>query len=392
MSQEIDIRDLKRKRKAKKRKKLAKQIIAILIIIFIGAAVYYTKDRWLPFFDGIATRYLPKSENNGELAKGNFPLKISNYESCQIATLENSVAVIDDMNFFIYSADGENLADKQLNYSNPILETNNRKALIYDMGGTSFRLESKYKNLYTRKSDDTIILARLGHSENVAVVTKSDKFVSVMTVYNGSGEEIFKWKSVDSRIIDVTFTAADDGCIVTVFDANAGQLVSQLYRFSFDKTKEIWTSQNIDTMVISTRIRDDGTIVAFGDTKCAYYNKNGEYIGSYAYNSKLVDYSCSDTVTALIFKNEERRKSSLVLINDIKTDIKETVINEDVKHVITDGENAFLMTGSKIDEYSVNGTKKSTVSIGDEYNDFHKLGNYIFLLGYTNISRIDFVG
>lgn len=64
MAQEIDIKDLKRKRKLKKRKKFARRLIALLIIVLIGAVIYYTKDRWLPFFDGIATRYLPTEANN----------------------------------------------------------------------------------------------------------------------------------------------------------------------------------------------------------------------------------------------------------------------------------------------------------------------------------------
>lgn len=391
MAQEIDIKDLKRKRKLKKRKKFARRLIALLIIVLIGAVIYYTKDRWLPFFDGIATRYLPTEANNGELAVGNFPIKISGGASYQVGTLENSFAVVDDTHVFIYSSDGKNIVNNQHDYANPILKTNNKKALIYDLGGLEFRIESKYKTEYEKQTDNTIILARLSSNDNVAVVTKSDKFVSVMRIYDDTGNKFFEWDCID-RIIDVTFTQAGDGCIVTTIDAQGGQLVSKLHRFNLDNKKEIWSSSNIDTMVISTQIRDDGTIVAFGDTKCAYYNRNGEYISSYIYKAKLIDYDCSGTMTALLFADEERRKSSLVMINDIKASIKEINVNEEAKHIIVDGDNAFMMTESKINEYTISGTQTSTVSIGEEYDDFHKLGNYIFLLGHDDINRIDFNG
>ena len=391
LAQELDIRELKRQRNAKKRRRFAKKLIAVSIIVLIGALIYTTRSKWLPFFDGIATRYLPTSQNTGELAVGKFPLKVSGASSYQVGTLENSFAVVDDTHFYIYSTDGKNLIDIQHQYSNPILDSNSKKALVYDIGGNKFRVESKYKTLYTQKSDDTIVFAKISNDDKVAIVTKSDKFVSVMTIYDGSGKEIFRWKSIDSRIIDVTFNSTNDGCVVTTIDANGGQLVSKLYRFNFNKNKEIWISQNIDTMIISTKIRDDGTIVAFGDTKCAYYSNNGEYIGSYSYKSKLIDYDCSNTTTALLFENEERRKSSLVLINDIKSDIK-TIEIDDAKHVSVNNDKALVMTDNKIDEYSNIGTLITDVKIDDSYSDFRKIGNYVLLLGYSDINRIDFNG
>lgn len=72
------------------------------------------------------------------------------------------------------------------------------------MGGTTFSLESKYKNVYTKTVDNNIILARLSSNDNVAVITKSDKFLCIMTIYNGSGDVIYTWKCAEGRIIDRT--------------------------------------------------------------------------------------------------------------------------------------------------------------------------------------------
>jgi hypothetical protein len=392
LAQEIDVKDLKRRRRAKKAKRFFKKLIGVLLIAVFAVLVYYTKDRWIPFFDGIATRYLPASQNTGELAAGNFPIKITGSSNYKVETMENAFALLDDANFCVYSVSGEKMIYKQNHYANPFFCTNSKKALVYDMGGKNFSLESKYKTIYEKKIEDAIIFARLGGNDYAAVVTKSDSFVSVMTVYNGYGEEIFKWKSVDSRIADVAFLPSGTGCVVATIDASNGQLVSELHRFNFDQKDEIWNSSDIDTMVLALKIMDDGTIVEVGDTKCAYYSSAGEYIGSYAYKTSLVDYSVSGQKAALLLENEERRKSSLVIIGDIKEDIKEINVSDSSKQVLAEGEKVLLMTENSIDEYASDGSIRTSVKISDDYMDFHKIGNYIFLLGYSDINRIDFNG
>ncbi len=392
LAQEIDVKDLKRRRRAKKAKKFFKKLIGVLLIAVFGVLVYYTRDRWIPFFDGIATRYLPTAQNNGELAAGNFPIKITGSSDYKVGTMEGAFALLDDTNFCVYSVNGERMIYKQHHYANPFFCTNNKKALIYDMGGKTFSLESKYKTVYEKTIEDAIIFARLGGNDYAAVVTKSDSFVSVMTIYNSFGEEIFKWKSVDSRIADVDFLPSGSGCVVATVDASKGQLVSKLHRFNFDQKDEIWASSDIDTMILSLKIMDDGRIAEIGDTKCAYYSSTGEYIGSYAYKTSLVDYSVSGKQTALLFENEERRKSSLVIIGDIKENIKEISTSDSSKQVLAEDEKVLLMTEKSIDEYASDGSIRTDVKISDDYIDFHKIGNYIFLLGYSDINRIDFNG
>lgn len=389
MAKEITMEELKRHRKKKKFFKGLHKLIVLAVIVALGIFAYYTREKWIPFFDGIATRYLPTTQNDGILADGNYPINIAGGTSYQIGTLENFFAVVNDTKFLIYSTDGEKTVEKQHTFANPILRTNSKKALLYDIGGKKLQLESKYKTVYSKSLEDNIVLARLGNSDNVAVVTKSDKFLSVMEIYDGSGEEIFKWSSVDSRIIDVTFTNASDGCIVTTIGAEGGQLVSKLHSFNFSQKEELWSSSEVDTLVMSTVVKNDGEIIAFGDTKCAYYD-NGKIIGSYQYNSKLIDYSNSNNVTGLLFRDEELRESKLVMITDILTTPKVITLEDDVKQVLVEGDKVYVMTTSHILEYTLSGTEISKVSISDEYNDMHKLGNYMFLLGLSDINRIDF--
>lgn len=364
-------------------------MLAVLIILLCGVGIYYTRDRWIPFFDGIATRYLPAAENTGELAQGYFPLEISGSDYT-VGIMENFFAVLDDTSFSLYSADGKKSIGNQHSCSNPVLYTNNRKALVYDMGGLNFRLESKYKTIYEKKTDQTIILARLSSNDLTAIVTNSDKAICDLSVYDGNGNKIYGI-NFSERILDVTFTAGNDGCIVTTVDASKGQLVSKLYRYNFDKNEPAWKSQNLDTLVLSTQLRENGAIVAFGDTKSIFCDTRGEVLGSYTYKTQLIDYDDSGTLTALLFKNEGRRKSSLLLIDKITSDIHEINIEDNAKHLEADGQNVLVLTDSAIYGYTPSGTALSAVEVDDSYSDFKRLNQYIYLLRNSEIDRIDYI-
>lgn len=389
MAQEFNLDDLKRHRQAKKRKRFLKKLLWVLIIIALGAAIFLTREKWLPFFDGIKERAISVTDNSGELAEGQFPIKVSGGTDYQVCTMENSIAVLNDTHFYVYSDEGQREADKQHTYANPILKANRKKALIYDIGGKGFRLESKNKTVYEKTADDLIVFARLSSNDYAAVVTKNDKVNSVVSIYNGAGEFIYRWNCVD-YIMDVAFTNSGDGFVVSVLDSSGGQLVSKLYRFRFDMDKEVWSTPDADTMVMSMEIRDDSSVVAFGDTKCVFYSRNGEMLGSYSYETDLKGFSDSGKLTALAFYNEQRRKSKLVIVGNPAEDPVILNFNDEIKQVYADGEFVYTMMAEKIIKYSESGTVISEVPISDEYPDFHKLGNHIFLLGYSEIDRIDF--
>lgn len=388
----LDVEEMKRQRKAKKRKKFILKLLAVALLALAGFIVYMTRDTWLPFFHGIMSEYLPHKENTGEMAEGKFPIKISGSSDYQCELIDKYLAVLEDTKLYIYSADGKKIYDAQCSLKNSVLKTNGSKALIYDKGGSSFQLESKYKNIYSNKLDDKIVLARLSQNDYCAVITQSDKFLAVMSVYDASGNFIYRWKSIEGRVIDVAFNKVGDGCIVSSIKTSGGKFVTTLYSFNFNSSepKEIWTSTPLDTLVMYTSVLSDGTIVAVGFDKCFYLNRNGEIIGSYSYPSDIVDFSVEGGVTALLLENVNKRQNVISVINDSPENVSEIKIDGRAKSVKIYGNYIYVMTDSQITAFSKSGEKVSEVSVSDEYRDFRKIDNYIYLLGNSEINRIDF--
>ena len=391
-----DISMLRERRKKKKVERFLKKLIIILAVAAAIMAVVFTKDLWYPKLDGILTK-IPAPENTAELAEGYFPLSIEGGASYQLLAVDNCLALADDSHFFVHNADGKIISSAQHTYSNPVITAGNKKILLYDLGGKSFALYSKYKNVYSKTTDDPILIARLGSSDAAAVVTKSDKYPSVLMVYDGTGKNIFNYRSV-SRIIDVTFNPDSSGCYITTIGVSGGFIVSKMLYYRFDRIDynemgdpvPVWETENIETLALSVRLFGDDNIILIGDRMCAYYDMNGLLIDSYEYKRQLADYSADGSVAAMIFTNAERRSSELVTIDCTTGKITEKPLDYESLNVQVSGNTVYIQSRNGIESFTAAGERLSSVELDTDYDNFCRMGGYVYLLGYDEINRINY--
>lgn len=383
-----DLSDIRKKRRTKKMQRFLNKLIVILLAVMVILVLYITKGKWYPKLDGILTK-IPTTASTGELAEENYPIKINGGASYQVKPMAGHFAVVDDSHINIYDIEGKQVLADQHTYANPILTTSDKKVLVYDLGGKNFCLYSKFSQVYKKETDDVILLGKLSPDDHVAIVTKSDKFLSCLNIYDSKGSVIFVYKSYDSRIIDVTFNSNNSGCYITTIGANGGQLVSQMMYYEFTKKDVIWTSEQNYTMGLSTRLMGDTNLVMFGDTSCTYYDITGTLCGQYKYDHKLVDFDSSSTLSAILYKNTEVRKSSLTIISDISSPV-EIELEDPADKVCVYNDMVYVLDSSNIYAYSQNGELVSSIRLDTDYENFCKIDKNILLMGYDEINRIEY--
>lgn len=389
-----DISELRKKRQAKQTKNMLIKMFVILLICGAVAVAVFTRDMWLPYFKGIMTT-IPEniaSEETADLSEGKFPLKVEGGSGFQLMDMDGALALLDESKFHVYSVDGKVMNERQHTYANPILAVSGSKALIYDEGGREFSLESKYKNIYTKSADDVIYIAELSKSDYAAVVTKSDKYLAMLKIYDPSGEPVFTYFSYDSRIINVTFNDNSSGCVITVLTAEGGQLYSRMKRFDFKDTEPMWESDPVPTLALDVKFTDDG-IIMIGDTITAGFTKDGVLTSQYEYNDPITDYDASGNISAVITENTELRRTTLVSF--VGSDCASPVVltlDEEAKKVYTGNAEVCILNDSGIDIYSSDGILGGKILLEDDYDDFCRCGKYIFLLGYDSVNRINYSG
>ncbi len=392
MAINTDVREMNRFKRNKKAKSFARKLIPAVLLIAAAAAVVLTKNLWYPKLDGIMKK-IPAftAQNSGELAEGNFPISITGGSGYQLLPMNGYFSLLDESHLRIYDINGELNSDVQHEYANPVMAANGRRVLIYDLGGKKLRVVNRHKTIFEKNTEESILFARLSSSDNTAVVTRPEKALSQLSVFDPNGELIFSLTANDRRIIDVSFTDNNDGIVVTTLGASGGELVSQMTRYRYGERDAVWVSDTISTMAMSTKSVDGGELM-FGDNMCAYFDESGRYKTSVGYKNTLIDFDSSKELTALIFENQERRKTVLMLINNADNTVSELSISGLAKDITVEGSSVYILTSSGISSYNADGTEGASVSLDDEYDGFVKLDGYIYLLGYDEINRIDFNG
>ncbi|WP_337483856.1 DUF5711 family protein [Porcipelethomonas sp.] len=385
---DVDIVILRRRRK--RRRQMAK-FIAFILLASIIFGLYVKRDVWFPKLEGIGSRFQSVKSSGGELSGENFPLNISGGIDYQVGNLNGYLAILSDAYIYIYTEDGELYEERQHAYANAMLQTSGKKALIYESGGNKFRIDNKRKNLYTKKMEQNIIFARISENGNVAVITTSDTYICKLTVFDDSGEEIYSRNCVE-RVIDLTFNEDGTGCILATSDAADGEIISKIISVSFDSKKDKWTSDALNTMCLKTYYDRNGILV-LGDTKCAYYSNNGELLTSYDYPSSLVDWDYRDGKIAMLFENEIKRQNYFTTIDSEKREPNQNEFsNSSANCIRISGGQVLILSKEGIIKYDFNGEGEKNISSESAYEKFILIDNYIFLLGYDRIDRIEYKG
>ena len=385
---DVDIVILRRRRK--RRRQMAK-FIAFILLASIIFGLYVKRDVWFPKLEGIGSRFQSVKSSGGELSGENFPLNISGGIDYQVGNLNGYLAILSDAYIYIYTEDGELYEERQHAYANAMLQTSGKKALIYESGGNKFRIDNKRKNLYTKKMEQNILFARISENGNVAVITTSDTYICKLTVFDDSGEEIYSRNCVE-RVIDLTFNEDGTGCILATSDAADGEIISKIISVSFDSKKDKWTSDALNTMCLKTYYDRNGILV-LGDTKCAYYSNKGELLTSYDYPSSLIDWDYRDGKIAMLFENEIKRQNYFTTIDSEKREPNQNEFsNSSANCIRISGGQVLILSKEGIIKYDFNGGGEKNISSESAYEKFILIDNYIFLLGYDRIDRIEYKG
>ncbi len=386
-SNDIDISLLRKRRK--RRRQLVK-LAAFMLLVGVCVTLYAQRDLWFPKLEGIGGRF-QSVRSGGELAEGNFPLSISGGIDYQTAELNGYLAILSDAYLYIYSDKGELYEERQHAYSNAVLQTSGKRALVYESGGNNFRVENKSKVLYSKKLDSNIIFARLSADGTTAVVTNSETYQCRVIVYDESGKEIYSRDCVE-RVIDLAFNDNSSGCVLATIDAVGGDMYSKLISLSFNSKKDNWTSEMLDTMCVKLYSYDKSVFV-MGDTKCAFYNEKGEKKTEYQYPAKLKDWDYYEGKAAMLFENETKRHSYITTFDSEKQDPNVTEFKDNNAKCIRliDG-NVCVLGKEGITQYNFGGGSEKKISAEGSYEKMIYIDKYIFLLGYDRIDRIDYNG
>lgn len=386
------VTDIRQERKKEKNKKLIKRLITLGIVAALGIGVYVSSKYWIPKLEGILDKPHETIVNDGKAEGGNFPLKVAQSNITSITQCNDIMVTLDVNKVVFYKNNGEQLNSIAHNYSSPVIDVSEKKILAYDNSGKSFQVMNKKDTIYTKQTDNPILMAKLGPNGYVGVVTQTEKYSAFVTFYDETGAEIYTWAS-GRRVIDICFNDDGKGCCLSTISSSGGKIDSTIYSIDFKDKEPVMTATVSNSLVLQARKMKNGDYWAVCDNKFVQLDSSGKLIDSLDLNNSLVSFA-SDKRYAAVYTGSVTGTHGHVYIFDCENDSgkpsAEAEIQGKPKKIQISDSNIIVFNDKTVESYDAKGNLLATANVPANYVDCVYANSAVYLLGYRDINKIKF--
>ena len=254
------------------------------------------------------------------------------------------------------------------------------------MGGYSFTVITKKSEAFSHRLDDQILYAALGDRGGAAVVTSTDRYPSLLTVYDKNGSKLYSWGD-GNYITAAGFSDSEDKIAVSSVYAQGGSIRTTVRVFDIGKREIIAKTDPVETLALGIGYTVHGGFWLIGDTGVYYYDENCSLAYSSDYSYDISSYAIGDGIAAVELSSIDGKSSYVTLYSDSGEGTVQLDYQEKISHIDISGGMVYISTGSRLDCYSSGGILISSYSLGREYNSFAVVGENIYLKSYSSIEK-----
>ena len=382
MNKVEELNSIEKYRQQQKQEKNRKRIIFALIILTLILIVVsvnsifkrMSEDSKLPTYDA------------AELSKG-FPITMPTSATYRLRLMDDDISLLTDTGLYVYDNKGDRILSFSHAYNSPVSETNETRTLIYDMGGTQFLCATRKGPVYENTVTDKIVLGKISEKGYVAIVVDSDRYASVLHIYNKNGKEIYSVSMTD-KVIALDFLKDSSGCVVSTVLANNGEPQSNLVCYKFKNTEsEEWKVELPKSVALEINAFSDDNVTAVCDN-AIYTVKKGKLNKSIEYTNQVSGFCASDTLTAILLDDSENRQKRILVTDKDGDAFCDTSVGSNVTGVCAFDNEIYAFDENSICQYDKNGTAIKCKNLDAEYEYFTSNKKYFYLLSDTVIGRV----
>lgn len=364
-------------RKKRARRKFIFRLAVVLLFVLVVVLIVINWSKIIS----------PLKDAALDVGEGGFPVELPGSAGYTLEGLGDNFYLLTDTYIYTYNSEGALITDIQHGFQNPVSDSNNKRIVVYDKNGKEFDLYSRSHLVYEKVLEDSIVFSSIGNDDRCAVVTTSTRYSNYLYVFNGEGEQIFRWASPDYKIMQVEFSDDDKSIFVTALGSKGGDLQLYLIRFDLDNAEShIWQSYVGADISYSVDYCADGIYVVT-DGGCTLFDSvTGANTAISAFNKTVSMLPDNDRLRTVVFRDPASSgdvisvygsglENSAVLYVDNLTDVYEA-----------DGR-CYVLSGSQLFCYNSSLEPVKTYELDDVYSDVIVMNGYAYLLGYNVVQR-----
>ena len=227
----------------------------------------------------------------------------------------SGIAVASREKFSIFSAGGRELFSSNHTYSNPSLLSSSKYVLLYDVGGKQYSLYNSFSKLDEGILNYPIYGASLSESGSFALISKSDRYESVVSVYQESGTR-YDFNFSDGRVVSASLSKNGHELALLLVFSNTNQIKTELRLYKLGSSNYSKKDLSFSKIPYEVRILDNGSIIVVGADGLNAFNSSLSQTGEYLSDKKIYAYAFSDDRVTLVHMSNEQGKTSVTVFNN----------------------------------------------------------------------------
>ena len=356
-------------------------ILAVLVLLFVAANRFgnITFSSIGDYFTGVLS---------GAKQGDGYPYYFESTTADDVKKINSDLLVLTSDSTFVLDATARKLSVLQHSYSAPIIDSCNGRAIMYDVGGLSYRVQSKTKVLYETQTEQKIITACVGRDGTVAVATRGESSATQLTVLNSNRKEVFKWDCAKDNIISVDISDNGKRVAVSVLGAENGELYSRVLMFDYKYNEPIYDINFGSRIVSSVEFVAGYKLLASGENVMCFIDKKG--------NRQDIDVSLNNlsrisvgenNVTAAVFSKYGSSSAKILRVyNNDGKEMFSTDINMAVRDISCEGRYISVLCDHQLINYNKNGKLVGNCEISSDGISCFTDGNNIYVLTTSSIN------
>lgn len=276
------------------------------------------------------------------------------------ATLDGGLLVCSPSNIRLYSGGGTLYVDETVSMEQPVVDSNESSALVYDAGGRDLYVFSGKELVFRQTLDEgeTLLSARLNDAGWMAVTAQESGFKGTVTVYDASFQAVLRIKLSSRFITDAVVSPDCKSVAILTVGAEGSQFESRLEFYRLSRSEEdvepdVQTSLG-NNVSLDLRWTADGVWV-LGESAVSLVSPDGSVPGTYSYTGRyLKGFSLEGDGRAVLLLGKYRAGSSadLVVVDGTGTVTASRSLGEQVFSLSAAGRYIALLSAGRLDIYT----------------------------------------
>lgn len=363
-------------------------IILVVLLLIIIAAAQFGGVTFSTIGDNIRTAIAGIGSGEG------YPYRMNGIEISDAGITNSDLLLVYDDTVKVLDSTAKELSNLTHSYDHPVMSSNSGRALIYDEGGKSFRVQSKTRILYEKELDYMILTGAMGKDGTVAIGSRAKDAQSMLTVYNTNEEEIFVWKCAKENIISCD--VSDNGKLfaVTVLGVDNGSVYSKVYIFNKKDTEPKASFEYPDSAISSVQFLSNETLFVFGNNICEVINgdKVSEKIDVSVDTPYKLYISDNNTAVLVLSKYSSTTQKIIKVYNKSGSELFTQEIDGLVKSVATDGKYIGVLTDENVQIYNTKGEMCGSANVNTDAEKVMISGRNTYVYSVDKIEKFSSVG